>query len=94
MFLPRCGWKEGRGGGGGGGRERVERQRKGMEVKCLAGKGRHINIPLKSGNTSGSGLYLVEFGSYNIIYLNGNRERERERELGLDLSDTLLGHSL
>ena len=22
-------------------------------------------------------LYLVEFGSCNIIYLNGNRERER-----------------
>ena len=52
--------------GKGGERERErERELKHRErrvqvnVKGLTGKGRHSNIPLKSGNTSGSGLSLI-----------------------------------
>ena len=57
MFLPRCGWKEGR-------REKELKDREErvqVNVKGLTGKGRHSNIPLKSGNTSGSGRSFFDF---------------------------------
>ena len=70
-----------KGGGGGGERERVERQRKGIEVKCPAGKGRHINIPLKSGNTSGSGLSLIFCSKRSFLLRNRITEVSRNHLL-------------
>ena len=78
----------GGGGGGGGGRERErERELKDREermqvnVKCLTDKGRHSNIPLKSGNTSGSGLSLIFCSKRSFLLRNRITEVSRNHLL-------------
>ena len=49
-------------------RELKDRERRvQVKVKCLTGKGRHSNIPLKSGNTSGSGRSFFDFLFKSIL---------------------------
>ena len=62
-------------------REREKRECKYINVKCLAGKGRHSNIPLKSGNTSGSGLSLIFCSKRSFLLRNRITEVSRNHLL-------------
>ena len=69
-----------------GGRER-ERELKHRErrvqvkVQGLSGKGRHSNIPLKSGNPSGSGLSLIFCSNRSFLWRNRITEVSRNHLL-------------